>query len=88
MASSALLLPDFDRSPAPALDHALLHDAAILGLLQSARDHLGLEAAWIARYVEDDLREITHIASEIDLPLAAGSRQDRADSRTNQVEPQ
>ena len=57
-----------------ALPDALLHDARIERILKTVRGHLGLEIAFVARYVDDD-REITHVDTDLALPMGAGYRE-------------
>lgn len=80
MGIPALSLPDFDEAPARPLADELVHDPAIERILQTVRGHLGVEIAFVSRYVEDDQRELTHVSTDLDLPLGPGFREDRADS--------
>ncbi|WP_346785858.1 sensor domain-containing phosphodiesterase [Aurantiacibacter flavus] len=73
------ILPALE-APAQPLDDELASDSQIAGFLHSAREHLGLEIGLIGRWVEDDLREITHVDSMLDLPLAPGLRQHREET--------
>ena len=76
MGNIAFNLPDFAALVTP-LDAALIEDRLIGGFLHSAREHLGLEIAFIARWVDGEEREITHVDTDLDLPLGPGFRQHR-----------
>tara|TARA_A100001391_G_scaffold18104_1_gene10128 strand:- start:21146 stop:22390 length:1245 start_codon:yes stop_codon:yes gene_type:complete len=76
MGDMTFILPEFEAS-APPLDGELASDPQIAGFLHSARDHLGLEIGLIGRWIDDDMREITHVDSALDLPLEPGLRQHR-----------
>lgn len=80
MGEPALNLPVFDEAPARPLADELVDDPAIERILQAVRGHLGLEIAFVSRYVENDQRELTHVSSDLDLPMGAGFREDREDS--------
>ncbi|RIV86279.1 EAL domain-containing protein [Aurantiacibacter xanthus] len=79
MGDMTFILPAFAAS-APPLDGDLAGDPEIAGYLRSAREHLGLEIALIGRWVEDGMREITHVDSVLDLPLGPGFRQHREET--------
>lgn len=79
MAEAAFTLPDFG-APAAPLPGELVNDPAIESILASVRGHLGVEIAFVSRYVEDEQREITHVSTELDLPMGAGFREPREDS--------
>lgn len=79
MATAPIVLPDFE-APAPPLADELVHSSAIERVLNSVRGHLGVEIAFVSRYVEDEQREITHVSTDLDLPMAPGFREDREDS--------
>jgi EAL domain-containing protein (putative c-di-GMP-specific phosphodiesterase class I) len=79
MGAPAVILPAFDL-PAAALGDELMRDPAIDRLLGTARRHLGLEMAFVSRYVEDGQRELTHISSDLALPMGPGFREPREDS--------
>ena len=76
MALPAIRLPDFE-APAPPLADELLHDGAIERILASVRGHLGVEIAFVSRYVEGAQRELTHVSTDLDLPMGPGFREDR-----------
>lgn len=67
------LLAQSASSEAP-LGDALLHDVRIERILKAVRGHLGLEIAFVARYVDDE-REITHVDTNLALPMGAGYRE-------------
>jgi EAL domain-containing protein (putative c-di-GMP-specific phosphodiesterase class I) len=76
MAQAALQLPEFE-APARPLSDELVHDAGIERILTAVRGHLGVEIAFVARYVEGEQRELTHISTDLDLPMGAGFREPR-----------
>ena len=80
MVNTAIQLPAFDMAPAPPLADELVTDPGIERILRSVRGHLGVEIAFVSRYVENDQRELTHVSSDLDLPMGAGYREDREDS--------
>lgn len=57
-----------------------LHTAPIDRILKAVRDHLGAEIAFVSRYVGEDQKELTHVSSDLDLPMGPGYRDSREDS--------
>ncbi|WP_423142305.1 sensor domain-containing phosphodiesterase [Parablastomonas sp. CN1-191] len=49
-------------------------------ILNAVRQHLGMEIAFVSRYVEGGLKELTHVDSDLDLPMGPGFRDPREDS--------
>jgi len=80
MGNAAFQLPAFDEAPARPLADELVNDPAIDRILETVRGHLGLEIAFVSRYVENEQRELTHVSTDLDLPMGAGFREDREDS--------
>lgn len=80
MGNPALHLPAFDDAPAPPLADELISDPAIERILQTVRGHLGLEIAFVSRYVENEQRELTHVSTDLDLPMGPGFRENREKS--------
>lgn len=80
MGNLALQLPAFDDAPARPLADELIDDPAIDRILQTVRGHLGLEIAFVSRYVENEQRELTHVSTDLELPMGPGFREDREDS--------
>ncbi len=70
-------MPAFDEAPARPLADELITDPGIDRILASVRGHLGVEIAFVARYVEDDQRELTHVSTDLDLPMGPGYRNPR-----------
>ncbi|WP_340587381.1 sensor domain-containing phosphodiesterase [Erythrobacter alti] len=66
--------------PAGPLPDELVHDTSIERILASVRGHLGVEIAFVSRYVGDSQRELTHVSTDLDLPMGPGFREDREDS--------
>ena len=79
MANVALIVPEFE-DPASPLSDELVNDQSIDRILASVRGHLGVEIAFVSRYVEDGQRELTHVSSDLDLPMGPGFREDRENS--------
>lgn len=79
MGTPALCLPEFD-APSRPLPDELVSDGSIDRILDSVRGHLGLEIAFVSRYVEDEQRELTHVRTDLDLPMGAGFRELREES--------
>ncbi|MFB0612466.1 sensor domain-containing phosphodiesterase [Aurantiacibacter poecillastricola] len=80
MGNAALQLPDFATAPARSLSKELVNDPGIERILSAVRGHLGVEIAFVSRYVENDQRELTHVSTDLDLPMGPGFREDREDS--------
>ena len=59
-------------------DSGLMEDSRIDRILGAVRNHLGVEIAFVSRYVEDD-RELTHVSSDLDLPMGPGYREPKED---------
>ncbi len=76
MANVAYILPEFE-APASPLPDELISDGSIERILASVRGHLGVEIAFVSRYVEGGERELTHVSSDLDLPMGPGFREDR-----------
>ncbi|RIV85118.1 sensor domain-containing phosphodiesterase [Aurantiacibacter zhengii] len=76
----APILPAFDEASARPLADELVTDPGIDRILASVRGHLGVEIAFVSRYVEDDQRELTHVSSDLDLPMGPGFREHREES--------
>ena len=71
--------------PAPGIDTGpladeLLHDEAIDRVLAAVRGHLGLEIAFVSRYIDGSMRELTHVHTDLDLPMGPGFREPMEDS--------
>lgn len=58
----------------------LAADPAIAGLLATVRGHFGLEIAYISRYLPGNLREFTHVSSDLSLPFGPGFCEPRDDA--------
>ncbi|RJY09232.1 sensor domain-containing phosphodiesterase [Aurantiacibacter aquimixticola] len=76
MGHAAQILPEFE-APAPPLADELVNDPAIERILGSVRGHLGVEIAFVARYIEGEQRELTHVSTDLDLPMGPGYRNPR-----------
>ncbi len=79
MAAAKVQLPAPEAPVGPLADE-LLHDAAIERVLAAVRGHLGLEIAFVSRYVEGGQRELTHVSSDLKLPMGPGFREPAEDS--------
>lgn len=78
MGQVAIKLPALDV-PVRALGDELVNDPRIERILASVRGHLGVEIAFVSRYVEGGQRELTHVSTDLDLPMGAGFREPRED---------
>ncbi|MBX7540788.1 sensor domain-containing phosphodiesterase [Qipengyuania sphaerica] len=54
--------------------------ASIDRILRAVREHLGTEIAFVSRYVENNEKELTHVDSDLDLPMGPGFRDPRENS--------
>ncbi len=79
MAVAEIQLPAPGINTGPLSDE-LLHDAAIERVLAAVRGHLGLEIAFVSRYVDGGMRELTHVHTDLQLPMGAGFREPMEDS--------
>ena len=68
------------ESLAAPLNDAELSSSHIDRILNTARDHLGMEIAFISRYVEGDEREFTHISTDLPVPHKPGFREPKEES--------
>ena len=66
-------IPEFS-GPTGALPVAIAQDPSIERTLASVRGHLGIEIAFIGRWVEGQQSEITHLHAAGNVPLAVGQR--------------
>lgn len=57
-----------------------IDDRSIDRILDAVRQHLGTDIAFVSRYVEDGERELTHVSTDLDLPMGPGFREPREDS--------
>ena len=58
----------------------LIQSSSIDRILRAVREHLGTEIAFVSRYVENDEKELTHVDSDLDLPMGPGFRDPRENS--------
>ena len=70
--------------PAPLLaavrtGHEPLQSRSIDRILHSVREHLGMEIAFVSRYLDDGMKELTHVDFDLDLPTGPGFRDPRED---------
>lgn len=79
MGNAALKLPAFE-APARPLSDELVNNPGIDRILASVRGHMGVEIAFVSRYVEGEQRELTHVSTDLDLPMGPGFREDREES--------
>lgn len=59
---------------------ALIRSDKVDRILEVVRGHLGMEIAFVSRYVEGEQREFTHISTDLPLPHKPGLREPREDS--------
>lgn len=55
-------------------------DDPVERILGAVREHLGMEIAFVSRYVENDQREFTHISTDLPLPHRPGFREPQEES--------
>ncbi len=79
MAVAEIQLPAPGIYTGPMAD-TLLHDPAIERVLAAVRGHLGVEIAFVSRYVEGGMRELTHVHTDLNLPMGPGFREPMEDS--------
>ncbi len=53
---------------------SLMADARIDRILGAVRNHLGVEIAFVSKY-DGGIRELTHVSSDLDLPMGPGHRE-------------
>ena len=58
----------------------LIQSDRIDRILATVRDHLGMEIAFVSRYVEGAQREFTHISTDLPIPHKPGLREPQAES--------
>ncbi|MEW4448071.1 EAL domain-containing protein [Qipengyuania sp. JC766] len=49
-----------------------LQNASVDRILRAVREHLGTEIAFVSRYLEGGMKELTHVDSDLDLPMGPG----------------
>ena len=54
--------------------------ASVDRILNAVRTHLGMEIAFVSRYVENGQKILTHVDSDLDLPMGPGFQDPREDS--------
>lgn len=79
MAVAEIQLPAPGIPTGPLADQ-LLHDEGIGRVLAAVRGHLGVEIAFVSRYVEGGQRELTHVNTDLELPMGPGFRENVEDS--------
>lgn len=57
-----------------------MQSASIDRILKAVREQLGAEIAFVSRYVEDDQKELTHVSTDLSLPMGPGFRDPRENS--------
>ena len=73
-------LQSLNQSAAVRLSSEPLQSASIDRILRAVREHLGTEIAFASRYVENGEKELTHIDSDLELPMGPGFRDPRENS--------
>lgn len=49
-----------------------VQNASVDRILRAVREHLGTEIAFVSRYLDGGLKELTHVDSDLDLPMGPG----------------
>lgn len=57
-----------------------LNNDRIDRILKTVRDHLGTEIAFVSRYVDGSQKQLTHVSSDVELPMGPGFTNAREDS--------
>lgn len=57
-----------------------IENGSIDRILRAVRQHLGTEIAFVSRYVENGEKELTHVDSDLELPMGPGFRDPRENS--------
>ena len=57
-----------------------IENSSIDRILHAVRQHLGTEIAFVSRYVENGEKELTHVDSDLELPMGPGFRDPRENS--------
>lgn len=57
---------------AAALKMAPVHNESVGRILHAVREHLGTEIAFVSRYLDGGLKELTHVDSDLELPMGPG----------------
>ena len=55
-------------------------DQSIDRILTAVREHLGAEIAFVSRYVDGGMKELTHVVSDLELPMGPGFIDERENS--------
>lgn len=76
MGEIAYILPD-PGVAASKLPDELVSDPGIERILATVRGHLGVEIAFVSRYVDGEQRELTHVSTDLELPMGPGFREAR-----------
>jgi EAL domain-containing protein (putative c-di-GMP-specific phosphodiesterase class I) len=59
---------------------APVRNQSIDRILEAVREHLGVEVAFVTRYLDDGMKQLTHVVSTFDLPVGPGHLSPREDS--------
>lgn len=76
MLAPSMLVP----AAASKLSVEPFQNSSIDRILHAVRVHLGTEIAFVSRYVENNEKELTHVDSDLDLPMGPGFRDPRENS--------
>lgn len=76
MLAQSMLVP----AAASRISAEPLQNGSIDRILHAVRVHLGTEIAFVSRYVENNEKELTHVDSDLDLPMGPGFRDPRENS--------
>ena len=73
-------VPAPDPDIAASLADALIHTPKVDRILDTVRNHLGMEIAFVSRYLENGEREFTHITTDLPIPHRPGFREPQEES--------
>ncbi|NQX93777.1 MAG: EAL domain-containing protein [Erythrobacter sp.] len=74
-------MSDEPLSPAPAISRfERIESGSIDRILGAVRKHLGVDIAFVSRFLDNGERELTHVDSDLELPMGPGFREPRENS--------
>lgn len=75
-----IAVPEIEAFMADGAQTHLIKGDRIDRILATVRNHLGMEIAFVSRYVEGGQREFTHISTDLQLPHKPGLREPQEES--------
>jgi EAL domain-containing protein (putative c-di-GMP-specific phosphodiesterase class I) len=66
-------VPDVAHALAPSpIGQARVQNTAVDRILHAVREHLGTEIAFVSRYLDGGMKELTHVDTDLELPMGPG----------------